>query len=286
MIARGRNVRGFSTASKLWTGALRFCAALAVVALGLLLFAPQAHAQGPALSVSMTDSPDPVTAGANLTYSITATPNFLVENTDFNDVLPAGTTFVSFATPGGWACVTPAVGSGGAVTCTILAIAAPATATLVVNVGVGTSGVLTNTANFVEDSITYSATAATSVVGGATTTTVASSLNPSRPGESVTFTATVASGAGVPTGTVTFLDRGTAIGTVTLAGGTAQLTTSALDAGHHLIVAVYNPSGGFTASQSATLRQIVRARGDTATDLVSSLNPSRPGEFRSPSPRP
>ena len=75
-----------------------------------------------------------------------------MESIDFTDVLPPGTTFVSFTAPGagGWVCSTPAVGAGGTVTCSILAIAVPATATLVVNVSPSTSGVLTNTANFIE----------------------------------------------------------------------------------------------------------------------------------------
>lgn len=52
----------------------------------------------------------------------------------------------------------------------------------------------------------------------ATTTTLVSSLNPSQDGQSVTFTATVSptSGTGKPTGTVTFYDGTTIIGTGTL----------------------------------------------------------------------
>ena len=54
-----------------------------------------------------------------------------------------------------------------------------------------------------------------------TTTTLASSVNPSVNGEEVSFTATVtanAPGAGTPTGTVTFMDGTTALGTGTLGG--------------------------------------------------------------------
>src|SRR2546429_8078096 len=49
-----------------------------------------------------------------------------------------------------------------------------------------------------------------------TTITVTSDANPSILGQSVTFTAAVASGAGTPTGTVTFYDSTTIIGTGTL----------------------------------------------------------------------
>src|SRR4029077_1069048 len=60
-----------------------------------------------------------------------------------------------------------------------------------------------------------------------TTTTLTSSRNPSIFGQSVTFTATaspVAPGAGTPTGTVTFLDGGSPIGTGTLSEGVATFT--------------------------------------------------------------
>ena len=46
----------------------------------------------------------------------------------------------------------------------------------------------------------------------ATTTTVTSSVNPSNLNQSVTFTATVTSTAGTPTGTVQFKDDGTNLG--------------------------------------------------------------------------
>ena len=73
-------------------------------------------------------------------------------------------------------------------------------------------------------------------------TTVTSSLNPSTPGQAVTFTATVTSGGGAPNGTVTFKDGGTAIGSATLAGGMAALTISSLTPGSHSITAVYGGS--------------------------------------------
>ena len=85
-------------------------------------------------------------------------------------------------------------------------------------------------------------------------------------------------GTGVPTGTVTFQDGGRSLGTVTLSAGIARLTTSALANGAHSIVAIYNPSGDFTASRSSVLRQSVLPGGTTATQVVSSLNPSRQGD--------
>lgn len=80
-----------------------------------------------------------------------------------------------------------------------------------------------------------------------TTTAVTSSLNPSNLGQSVTFTATVTSSFGTPTGTVQFKDGGTNLGSaVTLNGsGVAQFTTSALTAGSHTITADYSGDGTF-----------------------------------------
>ena len=70
----------------------------------------------------------------------------------------------------------------------------------------------------------------------ATTTTLASSENPSNAGDSVTFTATVAaaSGGGTPTGTVTFSIGGTAQAPVAVDGsGQATFSTATLAPGSH-----------------------------------------------------
>jgi uncharacterized repeat protein (TIGR01451 family) len=85
-----------------------------------------------------------------------------------------------------------------------------------------------------------------------TTTTLASSIIPSVLGQSVTFKATVnvnSPGAGTPTGTVTFYDGSTKLGTGTLSGGVATFTTSTLPVGSNSITAVY---GGDTNDQGST----------------------------------
>src|SRR5450631_3268957 len=87
-------------------------------------------------------------------------------------------------------------------------------------------------------------------------TTIASSLNPSMVGQAVTFTATVTTN-GIPTGTVTFKSGGTALGTVSLTGNTASLSTSALTAGTRSITAVYSGDGTFKGSTSPALEQVV-----------------------------
>jgi len=92
----------------------------------------------------------------------------------------------------------------------------------------------------------------------ATSTTVISSLNPSKHGTAVTFTATAKSSTtGTPTGSATFKDGTTILATVGLTSGKAAFTTSTLGAGSHSITASYNGSSGFNASTSAILTQSV-----------------------------
>ena len=78
----------------------------------------------------------------------------------------------------------------------------------------------------------------------------------------MTFTATVtvvAPGAGTPTGTVTFKDGATTLGTGTLNGaGVATFTTTALAAGSHYITATFSGDGSFNGSTSSALKQDVQ----------------------------
>jgi hypothetical protein len=112
------------------------------------------------------------------------------------------------------------------------------------------------------------------VNGIKTTTTLVSSLNPSVFGQSVTFSAGVNAGSGTPSGTVTFYDGSTMIGSAPLASGSATISTSALLAGSHSITAAYQGSGAYEASTSAPLNQVVNSAA-TTTALVSSVNPAQ-----------
>jgi N-acetylneuraminic acid mutarotase len=114
------------------------------------------------------------------------------------------------------------------------------------------------------------------VTQASTTTSLASGLNTSTPGQPVTFTATVAvaaPGSGMPTGDVTFKDGATTLGTGTLSAGTATFTTASLAVGAHAITATYAGDSNFTASTSSTLSHAV-SRADTMTTVTSSRNPS------------
>ena len=104
------------------------------------------------------------------------------------------------------------------------------------------------------------------------TTSVTSSANPSVFGQSVTFTAQVSAvspGAGTPTGTVTFKDGSTTLGTGSLSAGTANFTTAALAVGSHSITAVYGGDTHFKTSTSPPLIQTVSAATVTLSDSQS-----------------
>jgi parallel beta-helix repeat protein len=102
--------------------------------------------------------------------------------------------------------------------------------------------------------------------------TLTSSLNPSHRDQAVTFTATVSSPNGTPTGTVTFSYGSTAFGTVPLTNGVAIITTSALPQGTQIITAAYSGDNNFF-SNSATLTQIVI--GFFTSTTVTSITPSK-----------
>ncbi len=93
-----------------------------------------------------------------------------------------------------------------------------------------------------------------SVPGKVTTNTLLSaSANQLTSGTSVTFSANVAptSGSAAPTGTVSFLDSQSALGTATLSAGSAQFTAANLSAGTHSITAAYSGDSNFQPSTSA-----------------------------------
>ncbi len=91
----------------------------------------------------------------------------------------------------------------------------------------------------------------------ASAVTLASSLNPGLSANPITFTATITTTAGVPTGSVNFLDGTTVLGSGTVSGGVATFTTSTLATGTQTICAVYSGDTNFIASTSNALTQAV-----------------------------
>ena len=92
------------------------------------------------LTITKTDSPDPVIAGNNLTYTITvanaAGPSD-AQNVVITDTIPSQTTFVSVASSdASVSCTAPPVGASGLVTCNKATLPVGATVTLTLTVKV------------------------------------------------------------------------------------------------------------------------------------------------------
>ncbi|HVN94515.1 MAG TPA: Ig-like domain repeat protein [Terracidiphilus sp.] len=118
-----------------------------------------------------------------------------------------------------------------------------------------------------------------------TTTTLASTPNPSGFGQNVTFTVTVTTGAGTGSLTGTFSIADTfggntttlATGLAVNASGVATFSTTSLAVGLHSLVATYSgDTMHFTSTSSPALIQTVLE--GTAVNLTSTANPSAVGQ--------
>jgi hypothetical protein len=129
------------------------------------------------------------------------------------------------------------------------------------------------------DSASFSAPL-TEVVNLATTTTaLTSSANPANSGQAVTFTAAITSQAGlIPTGTVTFYNDTSVLGTAPVLTGLATFTTSALPVGTDSITAVYGGDASNSGSSSSPLQEVIDTLGSTTTTLTASANPATAGQ--------
>jgi predicted secreted protein len=198
-------------------------------------------------TVNLASSSNPSTYGGSVIFTATMTPGSATGTVTFKD--------------GGTTIGTGTIGSGTA-TYSISSLTAGSHSITAVysgdaNCNTSTSSTLTQTVN----------KTATSVV-------LASSSNPSNYGGSVTFTATMTPvGA---SGTVTFKDGGTTLGTGTLGSGTATYSTSSLSVSSHSITAVYGGDANCNASTSSTLTQTVN-KAATSVVLASNSNPSTYG---------
>ena len=102
------------------------------------------------------------------------------------------------------------------------------------------------------------------------TLSLATDGSPSNFGATVRFTATVPSDA---TGTVSFTDNGTNIGTATISAGTAVLTINTLTAGSHTIAVSWPGDSNYSAPANDTTTQVVSKILATVS-VSGSPNPS------------
>ncbi len=109
------------------------------------------------------------------------------------------------------------------------------------------------------------------VVQIAATETLTASQTTIPSGTPVSFMATVSMGA---TGTVTFFDGSTVLGTVPVNGNTALLITSTLSVGSHSIQAIYSGDTNFTtASSTLSVSVVVTADFSVASNTPRQLIP-------------
>jgi uncharacterized protein YjbI with pentapeptide repeats len=214
-----------------------------------------------------------VDLGVYATTVTTATPTMSV--TDNSPVVSAGQTLIFTATvtgtgitPTGTLTWTVTAPGGASVPCTATTgpIGSSNVATYTCSIASAVAGTYSATAAYPGDS-TYSSTSATdssAVVKAASLATalmLSSSKNPSRVGQSITYTARVSP---IPnSGTVAFSDNGSTItrcATQSIsASGAATCTLSYASAGSHNIVATYSGGSGFSGSTSRNLSEIVSA---------------------------
>lgn len=124
----------------------------------------------------------------------------------------------------------------------------------------------------------------TGIMPAKTSVTLSSGLNPAASGQAVVLKATVtaAGGSGAPTGTVTFMNGSSALGTAKLSGGTATWSTTGLAVGNESITASYAGNAHFAASSSSPLAQVINATPFTAAPTGNSsatVNAGQAAEF-------
>ena len=149
-----------------------------------------------------------------------------------------------------------------------------------------TAGTHTVSANYSGDTIYNSASVSLSPIPTSqtvskanTTTSIASSVNPSAKNQFTTFSSTVTSATtGTPTGTIQFKDGGTNINSaITLTSGSGAYAYSGLTTGSHTITSTYSGDTNFNTSTSTNLTQNVTA-APTVTMLVSNMPTSTYGQ--------
>jgi large repetitive protein len=101
-----------------------------------------------------------------------------------------------------------------------------------------------------------------------TTMALITSVTPSVFGQSVKFTASVTPDAA--TGSVTFKDGNTTLGTASLSGGSAFITVSTLKVGSHTITANYNGDSNYNSSSKTVSQQVNKANTTTILTFTKS----------------
>lgn len=226
------------------------------------------------LSVSMSPSTTTPSVGSSLTYSVTVSNTGAqdAQNVQVVDALPQGFTFVS-ASPG---CAL----SGGIVTCAVASVAAQGSANFQIVVQPTVMSDVINGVSLASETANTAAAAATLStakvsVTAATTTSLSLSTSSALPGQAVTLTAIVSGSS--PSGSVTFMDGTTSLGSAALSGGTATFTATFTTSGVHNLTAIYGGDSANGTSTSSVMALSVN-QASTTTALTVDANPALEGQ--------
>ncbi|MDT4896592.1 MAG: large repetitive protein [Acidobacteriota bacterium] len=241
------------------------------------------------LSITKTDSPDPVSAGENITYTLTVTNNSsttAAESVAVSDAIPANTTLVSVgAAPSGWTRtdLTANGSSTGPITFSKTAsLAANGTATFTITVKVNSDSTLNNSS--ISNTATVNSTTRDDTPGNnsatATTTvrtpadlSITKTVSNATPNvdDNVTFTITVSNAGPFPATSVTVLDQ--LPSGLTYVSHTASSGTSYdKDTGVWTI-------GTLAVSGSATLTITATATSSTITQVTNTASIQTSDQF-------
>lgn len=204
---------------------------------------------------------DSSSAPASLTISRAAT-NVALASSVKAAVIGQAVTFTATVTPVAPGASTPTgtvTFADGDVILQTVAVAAGGKATFTTTFAVARGHAITATYNG-DQNFVSSSQGLTEEVNAPNPTATATTLHASTAtavvGQTIVLTATVNALAGAPTGTVTFLDGTTVLGSAPINGGQATLTVS-LDVGNHTLTASFAGTGGFAASGSAAVTENV-----------------------------
>jgi hypothetical protein len=227
---------------------------------------------------AITGSPAAVSASA-YTFTITATDSSTGTgpyrgSQNFSLTINKATQTISFAlsSPVTYG-VTPITlsatggGSGNAVTFSLVSGPGSITGSTLTITGAGTVVVTANQAGSANYTAAAQVTKSIVVNQAATAVRLACGSIPIFLQSAFTLSATVSSSAGTPTGSVSFLDGSTPLGSGTVSGGVVAMTITSMAMGSHSITAAYSGDTNFLASTSGTLTQMVE---DFSVSVASS----------------
>jgi len=238
------------------------------------------------LSISKTDSPDPVTIGNDLTYTIALTNNgpASASTPAWSDTIHGQTNFRSMTVPAGWTCITPAVGGTGTISCSAATLTTGSTTSFTVVVRVNTSvtdgTVISNTvtaSSATTDSIAANNSATASTTAKAPLLVI-SQIYPGGGNASATYTNDFIEVFNRGTTTIDFSARPYSVQYAPATGATwtvvAALSSGTLAPGQYFLVqaasggangvALPTPDAAGTADLSATAGKVALVEGTVA----------------------